>query len=252
MLSKRIVKYIQSLSQKKLRDEYGQFIAETPKVVAELLLPGNFICKLLCAGHIWVAENVNLLKNISPENIYEIDESLLHDISLLKTPNKVLAVFEKKSPLQKPIIAGKLTLLLDDIRDPGNMGTIIRNADWFGIENIICSENCADCYNPKVVQATMGSLARVNVLYGSLEAFIEENRDISVYAATLDGTPVTELKNISQGMVLIGNEARGIHEDLLSIDTLHITIPGYGKAESLNAAVATGIILSYMTGKNDG
>jgi TrmH family RNA methyltransferase len=246
MLSKRFVKYIQSLSQKKLRDEQGQFIAETPKVVAEFLSTENFTCKILCADKIWILENENLLKNILPGNIYQIDESILQKISLLKTPNKVLAVFDKKLPVSEPVIPGKLLLMLDNIQDPGNLGAIIRNADWFGIEYIICSENCADCYNPKVVQASMGSLARVNILYVSLDAFIEANKNVSVYAATLSGTSVSELKSIEEGIILIGNESRGISGELLNMATLHITIPRYGNAESLNAAVATGIILSHI------
>ena len=248
MLSKRIVKYIQSLSQKKLRDEHQQFIAETPKVVAEFLSAENFTCKILCAERIWLSENVNLLKNILPANIYEIDDITLQKISLLKTPNKVLTVFDKKLPVPEPVISGKLSLMLDNIQDPGNLGAIIRNADWFGIDHIICSENSADCYNPKVVQASMGSLARVNVLYVSLHSFIRAHINTGVYATTLYGTSVPELKNIKEGIILIGNESRGISEELLNMATLQITIPRYGNAESLNAAVATGIILSHIRG----
>ena len=132
--------------------------------------------------------NENLLQKISPENIYEIDEVSLQKISFLKTPNKVLAVFEKRLQQNGPLIEGKLSLMLDDIQDPGNLGTIIRIADWFDVENIICSENCVDCYNPKVVQATMGSLSRVNIWYTSLISFMEKNKKIRVYAAALSGT----------------------------------------------------------------
>ena len=246
MLSKKIVKYIQSLSQKKLRDEENQFIAEGPKVIAEFLSEENFNCTILCATANWLSENKNLLKNILPENIYEIDEASLQKISLLKTPNKVVAVFEKKLQEATPVINKKLSLMLDDIRDPGNMGTIIRIADWFGIENIICSENCVDCYNPKVVQAAMGSLGRVNVLFTSLISFIELNKNISVYATALSGMPVSELKSIKEGIILIGNESKGISEELLNIAAQKITISRYGKAESLNAAVATGITLSHI------
>jgi len=246
MLSKRNVKYIQSLSEKKLRDDHRQFIAETPKVVAELLSGDNFTCKIICADINWISENQDLLKNILPANIFIVDAAMLKKVSLLKTPNKVLAVFDKKSPVSTPVLAGKLSLMLDNIRDPGNLGTIIRIAEWFGIENIICSEHCAECYNPKVVQASMGSLARVNVLYGSLHTFIEANIDISVYAATLSGTSVFHLKNINEGIILIGNESKGISEELLNMASMKITIPRYGTAESLNAAVAAGIVLSHM------
>jgi len=246
MLSKKIVKYIQSLSHKKLRDEENVFIAEGPKVVAEFLSGENLKCKILCAFNDWLNGNENLLKKILPGSIYEIDEISLQKISLLKTPNKVVAVFEKGAYGKIPQLENKLSLMMDDIQDPGNLGTIIRIADWFGIENIICSENCVDCYNPKVVQATMGSLVRVNVWYTTLIPFIEMHTNISVYAAALSGTSLPEFKKITEGIVLIGNESIGINEELLKKATQKITIPKYGNAESLNAAVATGVILSHI------
>ena len=188
-----------------------------------------------------------MLRNISAENIYEVDEISLQKVSLLKTPNKVVAVFEKNRRDKEPLLLkNKLSLMLDDIQDPGNMGTIIRIADWFGIENIICSENCVECYNPKVVQATMGSLVRVNVQYTPLINFIDTHENISVYAASLSGISLTEFNKINEGIVLIGNESKGINEELLKKAIQKITIPKYGNAESLNAAVATGIILSHV------
>jgi len=247
MLSKKIVKYIQSLSHKKLRDEENRFIAEGPKIVTEFLTDGNFDCTILCAENKWLLENKNLLEKNPPEEVYETDENSLQKVSLLKTPNRVVGVFVKKTNAAPPDITNKLSLVLDDIQDPGNMGTIIRIADWFAIENIICSSNCVDCYNSKVVQATMGSLARVNIYYTSLIPFINGNTDISVYAAALDGIPVSELKNISEGIIVIGNESKGISDELMDIATQKITIPRYGKAESLNAAVAAGIILAGLT-----
>ncbi len=126
------------------------------------------------------------------------------------------------------------------------MGTIIRIADWFGVENIICSENCVDCYNPKVVQSTMGSLARVNILYTDLKLFLLSHKNISIYAAALSGKNISELHKINEGFILIGNESKGIKAQLLAISNHQVTIPRYGKAESLNAAVATGIILSHV------
>jgi RNA methyltransferase, TrmH family len=246
MLSKKIVKYIQSLSHKKLRDEENAFIAEGPKVVAEFLSGKNFNCKIVCASGTWLSENETKLWDILPENIYEIDEVSLEKISLLKTPNQVVAVFEKRSREKIPSIENKLTLMLDDIQDPGNLGTIVRIADWFGVENIICSYHCVDCYNPKVVQATMGSLVRVDVLYTSLFSFLDVNKNISVYAAALSGTTLPEFNKVNEGILLIGNESMGINEELLKRATEKITIPKYGHAESLNAAVATGIILSYL------
>jgi TrmH family RNA methyltransferase len=167
-------------------------------------------------------------------------------MSLLKTPNKVVAVFKQRMPSLAPVLNNKISLMLDDIQDPGNMGTLIRIADWFGIENIICSENCVECYNPKVVQATMGSLASVNILYTDLIAFIQKNKKINIYAAALSGASVFEMGKIKQGIILIGNESKGIHSDLLKLAFEKITIPRFGHAESLNAAVAAGIILSHI------
>lgn len=245
MLSKKIVKYIQSLSHKKLRDEEGAFIAEGPKVVAEFLVSQNFICKIACAEKEWLFANKDSL-DIPQSDIYEIDENSLKKVSLLKTPNRVIAVFRKKKSNTQPQLDNKITLVLDGIRDPGNMGTIIRIADWFAIENIICSEDSVDCYNPKVVQSTMGSLARVNILYTDLKSFFSSHKNISIYAATLSGKNVSEFNKISKGFILIGNESEGISEELLAVSKNQITIPRYGNAESLNAAVATGIILSHM------
>jgi TrmH family RNA methyltransferase len=138
--------------------------------------------------------------------------------------------------------------MLDDLQDPGNLGTIIRIADWFGIENIICSSNSVDCYNPKVVQSTMGSLSRVNVVYADLENFIRQNQQIKIYATTLSGTSIYQLPKITRGIILIGNESKGIHENLLRLSSHQITIPRFGNAESLNAAVAAGIIISQIVG----
>ena len=171
----------------------------------------------------------------------------LKKISVQSNPNQVLAVCnyfkEKKSSFD---FKKNFSLYLDDIRDPGNLGTIIRIADWFNIENIICSNNCVDCYNPKVVQATMGSLTRVNIFYLDLVSFIQKNKNKKIYAATLSGSSVLDHPKIKEGIILIGNESKGIHEDLLVLATNKITIPRFGHAESLNAAVATGIILSHL------
>lgn len=247
MLSKKIVKYIQSLSHKKLRDEQNSFIAEGPKVVREFLLSGNFVCAMICATNDWLSENKNILLSISPANIYEVNESTLQKISQLKTPNKVVCVFEKRVMDMNPQLNNRLSLMLDNIQDPGNLGTIIRIADWFGVDNVICSENSVDCYNPKIVQATMGSLSRVNLVYTSLIPFIKKYNSISVYAAALDGVPVSQIKYVSEGIIVIGNESKGISAELMNIAAQKITIPRYGKAESLNAAVAAGIILSGLT-----
>ena len=246
MLSKKIVKYIQSLSHKKFRDEEEAFIAEGPKVVSEFLLSEKMRCNFICAEKEWLLENDGLLKKITPENIFETDDHWLKSISLLKTPNKVVGVFKKKSSLKAPVFFNKISIMLDDLQDPGNLGTIIRIADWFAVENIICSENCVDCYNPKVVQSTMGSLARVNVLYTDIIKFVELNKNVNLYATALEGISIYELSKINSGIILIGNESKGVHNDLLKLASQKITIPRYGHAESLNAAVASGIILSHL------
>lgn len=243
MLSKTIVKYIQSLAHKKLRDEEGVFIAEGPKVVEELLRSGIFEVKMMYALPGWLDENKSL---ISEAKVLEVTGPELERVSQLQTPNKVLAVFYKKEE-NLGSLSGSISLMLDEIQDPGNLGTIIRTADWFGVKNIICSKECADCYNPKVVQATMGSLARVNIIYTDLTAFIKQH-NIPVYAATLGGKDISSVQ-LKEAVILIGNEGKGVKEELLALSAEQITIPKYGDAESLNAAVACGIILSNVTSR---
>lgn len=245
MLSKTIVKYIQSLAHKKLRDEDSVFIAEGPKVVAELLHSNKFSCKIICGLQSWMDENATSIHDISEKNKYAITEIELEKISLLQTPNKVIAVFDKKQN-ELSNLSNNFSLMLDEIQDPGNMGTIIRTADWFGVRTIICSNQCVDCYNPKVVQASMGSLSRVDIFYTELEKFINDNSAINIYAATLAGKPLSSFNKLKEGIIIIGNESKGIKESLLRHATEQITIPKQGQAESLNAAVACGIILSHI------
>ena len=246
MLSKKIVKYIQSLTHKKERREEPCFIAEGPRIIAEFLEAKIFTCEILCGETDWVTSHENLIKGVAAINIHEIDEIDLKRISLLKTPNKAIGVFRKRKSNPDPVLQKQLTLMLDDIQDPGNMGTIIRIADWFGIENLICSENCVDCYNPKVVQSAMGSLGRVNVVYTSLVPFIEKNREIPVYAASLDGVSLQKATVFSEGILVVGNESRGVTGEVAGKAREKITIPRIGHAESLNAAVAAGIILAHL------
>ncbi len=245
MLSKTMIKYIQSLSHKKFRDEQGVFIAEGPKVVPELLHSDKFKCKIICGVQSWMDDNAALLKNISEENKIKIPQLDLERISLLQTPNKVLAVFYKKENAISDL-KHNFSLMLDEIQDPGNLGTIIRTADWFGVQNIICSNECADSYNPKVVQATMGSLGRVNIIYEDLVNFIKSNKNVKIYAATLSGKSISTFKDVKKGIIIIGNESNGVSEKLLALTDEQITIKRQGEAESLNAAVACGIILSHL------
>jgi RNA methyltransferase, TrmH family len=140
----------------------------------------------------------------------------------------------------------QITIFADSIRDPGNLGTIVRCADWFGISQVVCSPDSADIYNPKTVQSTMGSIARVKVYYKDLPALLNDSRDTKVHAAALNGKNVKQMKPLEEGVIVIGNESKGINNAIMQLAHEKITIPGYGKAESLNAAVATGIILSHL------
>jgi TrmH family RNA methyltransferase len=243
MPGKLKAKYIQSLGQKKHRDEEGLFVAEGPKLVAELLGSSRENIQELYAVKEWIKENSQWLKI----PVTEVSGSELEKISQLKTPNQVLAVIKKFEAGESITVKGKVSLVLDTIQDPGNMGTIIRIADWFGVQQIICSEECADIYNPKVVQATMGSIARVKVFYTELEEWLQKQKDISVYAALLEGKDVRKIGVLKEGLIIIGNESKGISDQVLNFVNEKITIPQKGKAESLNAAVATGIILSHVS-----
>ena len=243
MLVKSQVKYIQSLGQKKHRDADGVFIAEGPKIVAELLPTG--IVQQLFAEKEWIERNRESIKG--KVEVIEVSPQELERISQLTTPNQVLAIAKKFSHDLKFSAKGRLTLALDTIQDPGNLGTIIRTADWFGIEQIVCNNDCADVYNPKVVQSTMGSIARVKLVYVDLREWLLEQKDTRIYAALLDGQNVLEMEKPSEGIIVIGNESRGIREEIVEMINVRITIPQKGKAESLNAAVATGIILSSLT-----
>ncbi|MFT3679312.1 MAG: RNA methyltransferase [Ferruginibacter sp.] len=246
MLSKTFAKYIQSLHHKKHRDEENSFIAEGEKVVLELLLSGTINCTAVLATSEWLNKNEKILEKYSIGELLEIKDFELEKISALSTPNQVLGVF-KKTATDTIIVNDQLSIMLDGIQDPGNMGTILRTADWFGIKNIICSLQCADIYNPKVVQSTMGSIARVNVLYTDLTAWIAGHDQLKIYAAVLNGKNIKEIKKLKEGVILIGNESKGISTELLQLVNEKITIEKYGGAESLNAAVATGIILSHIT-----
>ena len=236
MLSKKVLKYIQSLGLKKSRDESGLFIAEGPKIVEELLqiVPDRIEA---------VYATPSFQSKIAPGMVTGISEMELEKISQLKTPHQVLAVV-KQFEVTEPDISG-FVLYLDTIQDPGNFGTIIRIADWFGIKHIVCSAGCADHYNPKVVQSTMASIARVNVFYDETNDWLQQ-QNTTIYAASLHGKTLSQFAKTERGILLIGNESKGLHVDLLKLATEQITIPRRGEAESLNAAVATGILLSHL------
>ena len=240
-LTKNQQKFVKNLHQKKFRIAHQQFVAEGEKVVNELLESKFKLVLLLHTMDFKVNEN---------PNTQLISEDELKKISFLKTPNKVVAIF--KIPNQKFNENNGLTLVLDDINDPGNLGTIIRLCDWFGVENLVCSKNTVDCYNAKVVQASMGSITRVNIVYADLLLFLK-NTDASIFTTVLDGENVYETKIPQKTILIMGNEANGICKELLELISTRISIPQFGKyqkTESLNVATATSIMLSEYCRRN--
>ncbi len=246
MLSRNRIKYIQSLSRKKFRDIHQCFIAETPKVVNEFL-NSSYKTEIVLGLGTWLAENLAHLDRNT--EIIAVSEDELNKVSQLKNAHSVLSVIRMPQFKTLPDFSKAITIALDDLQDPGNLGTIIRISDWFGISNIITSMNTADVFSPKVVQASMGSLAHVNVFRLPLEDFLKETK-IPVYAAALDGVSIYAMPAIQSGILVIGNEGKGISQTILSLAAEKISIPRFGKAESLNAAVATGIILSHLIREN--
>jgi RNA methyltransferase, TrmH family len=241
MLSKKLLKDIQSLGRKKHREETGLFIAEGPKTVLELiqLLPAQV--ETVVASEDWAKENALLLKE---QPLVTVPEKELERISQLQTPNKVLLVLKQFTP-RRPSVTDDIVLFLDRIQDPGNLGTIIRIADWFGIKNIVCTQGCADVYNPKVIQSTMASIARVNTWYDDEGDWLDHIPG-PIIATTMNGSCVYGHAKISSGVLMIGNESKGLDDKYLKKATEQISIPRKGGAESLNAAVATGILLSHL------
>lgn len=245
MISKNQIKNISALHQKKFRKEHSLFIAEGPKVVDEFLHADLKIAEIYGLEN-WVNKNLLLLKkNNCPYFI--VTEAELSRISALQTPNEVLAVCQQPSYTEKKInVKADLFLYLDGVSDPGNMGTIIRMADWFGIKQIFCSDTCADIFNPKVVQSTMGSLARIDFYTMSLADTCKLLNCKHVFGADLDGENLYAADIPKNTMLVIGSESHGISAENNKLLTKHLTIPQAkgGTTESLNAAVATSIILS--------
>lgn len=237
MLSKKEIKDIQSLDAKKARDAQGCFVAEGPKIVSELLqLVPERILKIYAVAS-WAERHGHLKKLMAVVEDWEL-QKLTHT----KSPNQVLAIMEQW-PQAEPVLENSFCLYLDAIQDPGNLGTIIRIADWFGVRHVVCTPGCADVYSSKVVQASMASIARVAVFYDADLRWIKK-QTLPVYAATLSGTQT--FSKAHAGILMIGNESRGLRPELLQLATEQLTIPRRGQAESLNAAVATGILLSHL------
>lgn len=236
MVSKNQIKLISSLHQKKYRIAHQLFIAEGVKGINELL-QSNFELE-----HLYVT--IDEFKSVSTTQKTVISDADLKKISALTTPNTCLAVF--KIPKEKPVLNKGLIVALDTIRDPGNMGTILRLCDWFGINQVVCSKETVDLYNPKVVQATMGSIARVNVNYLNLKDFLETT-SLPIYGTFMDGEDIYNSEITNEGIIILGNEANGISKQIEELVTKRITIPRFGnlqQTESLNVATATAIVLS--------
>lgn len=236
MLSKSQIKLITGLQQKKYRKQHKMFFAEGLKVVQELLDSS------LTLVHLY--SEPGYFKNVPPTKYSEVTESELKKVSALTTAQHCLALFE--IPDEKPTPLTGLSVALDDVRDPGNLGTIIRLCDWFGIETLVCSAACVDVYNPKVVQATMGSLTRVNVVYADLDHYLQQTT-LPVFGTFMDGENIYKKSLPAEGIIVMGNEANGISERIETLCNERIAIPRFGdlqQTESLNVATATAIILS--------
>ncbi|HMP23187.1 MAG TPA: RNA methyltransferase [Saprospiraceae bacterium] len=225
---------------------------EGDKIAKEVLRQAKFDVAGLYALPAWLEANHILLQNIDSESIIPVSENELTKISGLATPNQVLLIARQPQyDLANTSISGRFTLFLDAIQDPGNMGTILRIADWFGLPAVLCSPDCADVFSPKVVQASMGALLRVPTIETTLPEVHRQYPDLPLLGAVLDGENVFQVSLPTQGILIIGNESRGIDSALQPLLTQRIAIPpaAGGGAESLNAAVATGILVALLTNR---
>jgi TrmH family RNA methyltransferase len=246
MFSKNKAKFIKSLQIKKFRTEYKQFLVEGAKSVLELINSDYVINELLVTENFKEEHALTISKRSIKPTI--ITENELSNISSFSSNNSALAVVSMKENKSLSIKNNEWGIILDDIKDPGNMGTIVRIADWYGIHKIICSETSADFYNPKVISSSMGSFTRVEIFYCNLENFLPSLK-LPVYAADLEGKDVHDYSFSSGGYLLMGNESEGLSDTVKKYITEKIHIPKYGHAESLNVAIATAIICDNIKRK---
>lgn len=243
MVTKNQIKLIKSLHQKKYRKEHQLFIAEGVKVISELVKSS------LVLQHIYCTEELDF--GVSTSQLTLVSKDDLNKMSALSATSNCLAIF--KCANEQQVDYSDLIVALDDIRDPGNLGTIIRLCDWFGIKNIICTNETVDVYNPKVVQATMGSISRVNIVYGDLPTLIRDGGEVPVYGTFMDGENIYQKNIVNHGIIVMGNEANGISKEIEELVTEKIAIPRYGnlqQTESLNVAMAASIVLSEFRRHN--
>lgn len=248
MISKNKIKYIRSLESKKNRDKQNLFVAEGPKVVSDIALRHPSLLRIIVATASWIRNNGAICSSNTECEVIEVNEEELQKTSFLCHPQQVIGVFEKLPSLSISNIPGdQLSLVLDGIQDPGNLGTIIRIADWFGIENIICSSETVDVYNPKVVQATMGSISRVEVGYLDLpKLFTSLPQDTPIYGTLLEGDNIYSQELENHGLIVMGNEGKGLSPDTRKRINHALRIPSFPlnrqTADSLNVAIATAIV----------
>lgn len=243
MLSKAQNKYIRSLTQQKFRNEYREFVAEGEKIAGEWLSAGSSI-KMIVATEEWVTDNKHVITKHSEAELYIVKDFELEALSSLQTPNKILLVVAMPEKKTVPDVH-EWYLALDGIQDPGNMGTLIRIADWFGINHVICSQGCVDVYNPKVVQSAMGGHLRVNIYEEDILPFLTKSK-LPKIAATLDGENVYGMGRQDAGILIIGNESKGVSTQVTATATKKVMIPRKGGAESLNAGVSAGILCALL------
>ncbi len=242
MISRTRIKWIKSLEMRKYRLQENAFVAEGPKLVGELLPYSTPL--YIAATKEWLDQNRHLLRAV--KEVDEVSQAELERASLLRTPQSVLAVMAiPERRLNVSSLRDKLVIALDGIQDPGNLGTILRIADWFGIHEVLCSDGTADVYNPKCVQSCMGALARVKVFYCSLPEVLTQ-AEIPVFGTFLDGTDIYKEELSQHGIIVMGNEGNGISQPVAKLVNRRLFVPNYPKGslttESLNVAVATGIV----------
>lgn len=237
-LSKAKQKWIRSLHLKKNREAEQVFVVEGEKMVLEGLANANFELLIVVVHN----EHISKIPDNFLENAFSANSKEMEQLSALSSPNKLIAVFKRSN---KTIQANLFTLVLDGIQDPGNMGTILRLADWFGIKQVVCSKDTVDCYNEKVIQASMGAIFRIPVFYTHLPAFLDESSQ-QKFGAMLNGEHYKSVAYPKDAILIMGNEGKGVRPEVQEYIDVNITIPRYGEAESLNVATATAILLAEM------
>lgn len=250
-LSNAQIKYIKSLHQSKFRQMYENFMAEGDKLVSQLIISGRFEIEMIVAKPSWNDSYSHFVKNFHSK-LFEAEDHHLQQLTTLKTAPDVIAILKKsKSKVNVDLIKSGYSFYLDGVQDPGNVGTIIRNADWFGFKSVIRSEDSADFYNPKVVQATMGSIGNIELYTIKRNELIQN--DFNIIATDMNGKSIQDFKSNGSGVIVLGSEGKGVSNDILSIKNLDtISISGHENtlAESLNVSVAAGIIAYEFSKKH--